>query len=190
MNKLIITILFFAFCTSTYSQVKSRETKDYVTNEYLYKLLSENDSLKLIFNTVKDKLTRNQIDSIFSKTKSGEYSIKKTELALQLTSVFGESWNFSDDVKSGNSIKANTFDELVEFDNSIPKSQSATFFEDGSLKRQETIYKNGDKEIIERGSNGRYLKKSIDSKGKESIEEIVDFSKFKKLSTEVKVITN
>tara|TARA_R110002051_G_C8544915_1_gene471768 strand:- start:229 stop:714 length:486 start_codon:yes stop_codon:yes gene_type:complete len=160
MNKIIFTIiLFLGFSNFLFSQQKESDTIKYVPNDFVKTLLKENDSLKIVFNKTKEKLTKEQIEKIFSKTENKEYDIKKTRIALELTSILGDNWNFDETLKPENTLNFKTIEEFEEFNNSLPTSESVSFENDGSLKRKETTFKNGCKEIIEKDNNGNYIKK-------------------------------
>lgn len=186
MNKsTIIFILFLGSLNLSFSQQKEREPQNYVPNEYVNGLLNKNDSLKLVFNKTKNNLTAEEIINIFAKTKTNEYNIKQTKTALLMTSEFGDSWSFSDTISSQNALKFANFEDFLVFRNSTPTSSSASFYDDGSLKREETIYPNGTKEIIEKNGKGKYVKKTISPEGDETIEEIEDISNYNTAKIEV-----
>jgi hypothetical protein len=189
MNKIIfIVILFLGFSNFSFSQQKESDTIKYVPNEFVKILLKENDSLKIVFNKTKEKLTKEQIEKIFSKTENKEYDIKKTRIALELTSMLGDNWNFDETLKPENALNFKTIEEFEKFNNLLPTSESVFFENDGSLKRKETTFKNGCKEIIEKDNNGNYIKKTIDENGIETIEKIKDISKLKISKPKVEII--
>ncbi|MFI8380412.1 hypothetical protein [Leeuwenhoekiella sp. NPDC079379] len=189
MNKIIFTIiLFLGFSNFLFSQQKESDTIKYVPNDFVKTLLKENDSLKIVFNKTKEKLTKEQIEKIFSKTENKEYDIKKTRIALELTSILGDNWNFDETLKPENTLNFKTIEEFEEFNNSLPTSESVSFENDGSLKRKETTFKNGCKEIIEKDNNGNYIKKTIDKNGIETSEKIKDISELKISKPQVEII--
>ena len=189
MNKIIFTIiLFLGFSNFLFSQQKESDTIKYVPNDFVKTLLKENDSLKIVFNKTKEKLTKEQIEKIFSKTENKEYDIKKTRIALELTSILGDNWNFDETLKPENTLNFKTIEEFEEFNNSLPTSESVSFENDGSLKRKETTFKNGCKEIIEKDNNGNYIKKTIDKNGIETSEKIKDISELKISKPKVEII--
>lgn len=189
MNKsTIIFILFLGFLNPCFSQQKEQESQNYVPDEYVNGLLEQNDSLKLVFNKTKDKLTGEEIINIFDKTKTNEYNIKQTKVALLMMSEFGDNWSFSDSINPKNSLKFASFEDFVKFRNSMPTSSSASFYDEGSLKREETIYPNGSKEVIEKDENGNYIKKTTNKEGVETIEKIKNISNYN--ATKIKVIRN
>ncbi len=189
MNKIIFTIiLFLGFSNFLFSQQKESDTIKYVPNDFIKTLLKENDSLKIVFNKTKEKLTKEQIEKIFSKTENKEYDIKKTRIALELTSILGDNWNFDETLKPENTLNFKTVEEFEEFNNSLPTSESVSFENDGSLKRKETTFKNGCKEIIEKDNNGNYIKKTIDKNGIETSEKIKDISELKISKPKVEII--
>ena len=189
MNKIIfMIILFLGFSNFSFSQQKESDTTKYVPNEFAKTLLKENDSLKIVFNKTKEKLTKDQIERIFSKTENQEYDIKKTRIALELTSMLGDNWNFDETLKPENTLNFKTIEEFEKFNNSLLTSESVSFENDGSLKRKETTFKNGCKEIIEKDNYGNYVKKTIDENGIESIEKIKDISEIKISKPKVEII--
>ncbi|MFD1017398.1 hypothetical protein [Winogradskyella rapida] len=180
MNKIIfIIILSLGFSNFSFSQQKELDSIKYIPTEFVKTLLKENDSLKITFNKTKEKLTKEQIEGIFSKTKNKEYDIKKTRIALELTSVLGDNWKFDETLKPENSLNFKTTEELEKFNNSILTSESVSFKNDGSLEKRERTFKNGSKEIIEKDENGNYIKKTIDENGIQTIEKIKDISEIK-----------
>jgi hypothetical protein len=164
---------------SSFSQQKELDSVKYIPTEFVKTLLKENDSLKISFDKTKEKLTKKQIEGIFSKTKNKEYDIKKTQIALELTSLIGDNWEFNENLKPENTLNFKNIEEFEKFNNSIPTSESVSFENDESLKRKETTFKNGSKEIIEKDRNGNYIKKTIDENGNENIVKIKDISEIK-----------
>ena len=189
MNKVIYIIIFtIGSINLLFSQLNVSDSLEYVPNKFVETLLKENDSLQFVFSNTKDKLTKEQIINIFSKTENKEYDVKKTQIALQLTSLLGDNWNFDETLKSKNKLNFNTLEEFAEFANSRPISVSTSHEKDGSLIRQETTYKNGSKEIIEKDKNGKYIIKKIDEFGIENVEEIKDNSKYQMITPKTKII--
>ncbi|OZV66399.1 hypothetical protein [Winogradskyella aurantia] len=189
MNKIIfIIILSLGFSNFSFSQQKVLDSVKYIPTEFVKTLLKENDSLKITFDKTKEKLTKEQIEGIFSKTKNKEYDIKKTRIALELTSLLGDNWNFDETLKPENTLNFKTIEELEKFNNSLPTSESVSFENDGSLKRKETTFKNGSKEIIEKDRNGNFIKKTIDENGNETIDKIKDISEIKIKKPKVEII--
>ncbi|MFD0837457.1 hypothetical protein ACFQ0I_16885 [Mariniflexile aquimaris] len=189
MNKIIfIIILSLGFSKFTFSQQKELVSVNYIPTEFVKTLLRENDSLKITFDKTKEKLTKEQIEGIFLKTKNKEYDIKKTRIALELTSLLGDNWSFDETLKPENTLNFKTIEEFEKFNNSIPTSKSVSFENDGSLIRKETTFKNGSKEIIEKDKNGNFIKKIIDENGIETIEKIKDISEIKITKPKVEII--
>ncbi|WP_028374952.1 hypothetical protein [Leeuwenhoekiella sp. MAR_2009_132] len=189
MNKIIfIIILSLGFSDFSFSQQKVLDSVKYIPTEFVKTLLKENDSLKITFDKTREKLTKEQIEGIFSKTKNKEYDIKKTRIALELTSLLGDNWNFDETLKPENTLNFKTIEELEKFNNSLPTSESVSFENDGSLKRKETTFKNGSKEIIEKDRNGNFIKKTIDENGNETIDKIKDISEIKIKKPKVEII--
>lgn len=189
MNKTIfILLLTVGISNFSLSQQKANDGITYVPTEYVETLLKENDSLRITFNKTKDKLTKKQIENIFSKTKNKQYDVKKTSMALELTALLGEKWSFDETLKSENTRNFKSIDEFEKFNNSLAKSESASFEKDGSLKKRERTYNNGTKEIIEKDANGNYTKTIIDENGIETIEKIDDISKVQIVKPILKII--
>ncbi|NQX83004.1 MAG: hypothetical protein HRT66_13570 [Flavobacteriaceae bacterium] len=178
MNKIIfIIILSLGVSKISFSQQKEFDTIKYVPNEFVKTLLKENDSLKIVFNKTKDKLTKEQIEKIFSKTKNKEYNLIETRHALEMTSVVGDGFlGFVENLKVERALTFKNHEEFEKFFNSTARSEGLYLERDGSLRRKETTYNDGSKEIIKKDNNGNYIKIIIDKNG---IKTIKDISKLK-----------
>jgi hypothetical protein len=173
-----VIVLTLGLQNFTFSQDQDVDTLTYHPSAAILDLLAKNDSLKLIYEDTKNLLTKEQLTRIFSKAQNKEYNIKQTQVALKLTANLGESWVFSDSIGPENSLNFKSIEEFLEFRNTIPVSSNVAFDDDQSLKRQETIYPNGLKEIIEKDANGNYSKTTITKEGIETVEEIKDISSY------------
>ena len=189
MKKVICFVLFaIGIISFSFSQQELSDSLEYRLNNFEKTLLIENDSLRLVYDQTKSKLTKDQINAIFSKIKTKEYSIKKAELALQLTAYSGENWHFNDSLKDENVFHFDSFEEFVVFHGSIPTTFSSTVDKDDNIKKVEHVYNNGSTVVIQKNEFGQYIKTTTDENGIESSEILDDISNYLRMRTEIKKI--
>ncbi|NDV41848.1 hypothetical protein [Flagellimonas sediminis] len=178
MKKLfVLALLSMGFAISSFAQQEDSNAA-YKPTAFILDLLAKNDSLKLIYDQTKHQLTNEQLSNIFAKTENKEYNTKQTQAALQLTAALGDSWVFTDTVSPENRLNFKSIEEFLKFRDGFPISSKASFNDDYTLKRQETTFRNGVKEIIEKDANGNYIKTTITAQGVKTVEKIKDISSY------------
>lgn len=173
----VLALLSLGFAISSFAQQKDSNAA-YKPTAFILDLLAKNDSLQLIYDQTKHELTNEQLSKIFAKTENKEYNTKQTQVALQLTAALGDSWVFTDTVSPENRLNFKSVEEFLKFSDGFPISSKASFNDDNTLKRQETTFRNGVKEIIEMDAQGNYTRTTITAEGVKTIEEIKDISNY------------
>lgn len=182
MKKTLWVIAFvFGSISHLWAQEKTIDTTEYIQNTFVEALLKDNDSLRITFNKTKEKLTKEQIENIFSKTKNKEYDIKKTRIALELTSLLGDQWSFDEHTDPNDRLQFKSVEEFKKFRDSQVKSRSAEKDRFGNLIRLVISYQNGSKVILEKGKNKNYIRTTIDVNCIEKKDSIEDISRYQNL---------